>query len=106
MTESFDAERDRQLGDLLRHLLSADDDAGFAARVVARLDEQTTLRDQLARWARPGVAAAILAAVLAGYWLGVRGAAAPLGEPPAELAATDRPLNGDDLMGVMLGSTR
>lgn len=106
MSEPFDPGRDPELGDLLRRLLTEDDDAAFAARVMARLPDQTTLSDQLARWARPGVAAAILAAAFAGYWLGLRQDDAGATEPAAELAATDRPLDGDELMGVMLGSTR
>ncbi len=106
MSEPFDPGRDTELGDLLRRLLSQGDDEAFAARVMARLPDQASLMDQLARWARPGVAAAILIAALGGYWLGLRrdGGGAP--ETTAELAATDPPLDGDELMGVLLGSTR
>jgi hypothetical protein len=106
MAEPFDPGRDSELGDALRRLLTQPDDAGFAARVVARLPDRTSLRDQLARWARPGVAAAVLLAALGGYWLGLRQDDQLDPEPAPEFAATDRPLNGDELMEVMLGTTR
>jgi hypothetical protein len=106
MSEPIDPGRDPQLGEALRRTLTQADDVAFAARVVARLPDRATLRDQLARWARPGVAAAMLVAALGGYWLGLRQDDPGDPEPAPELAATDRPLNGDDLMEVMLGTTR
>lgn len=106
MSEPFDSGRDPELGDALRRLLTQQDDPAFAARVVARLPDRATLRDQLARWARPGVAAAVLLAALGGYWLGLRQEDQRDSEPAPELAATDRPLNGEELMEVMLGTTR
>jgi hypothetical protein len=106
MSDPFDAGRDAELGDALRRLLTQADDAAFAARVVARLPDRVSLRDQLARWARPGVAAAVLVAALGGYWLGLRQDDPGDAEPAPELAATDRPLDGEDLMEVMLGTTR
>jgi hypothetical protein len=106
MSEPFDAGPDPELGDALRHLLTPTDDAAFAGRVVARLADRVSLRDQLARWARPGVAAAVLLAAMGGYWLGLRQADAGGPEPSLELSATDRPLDGEDLMEVMLGTTR
>jgi hypothetical protein len=104
--ESFDVTRDPELADALRRVLSQSDDQAFAARVVARLPERATLWDQLARWARPGIAAAFLGGALLGYWLVLREPESDPREPAAELAATDRPLDEEELMGVILGSIR
>jgi hypothetical protein len=106
MSEPFDAGRDADLGRLLRRALTPGDDAAFAARIVARLPDRAGLRDELARWARPGVAAAVLLAALGGYWLGLRQAETADAEPAPELAATERPLSGDELLEVTLGLTR
>ena len=106
MSDPFDAGRDAGLGDVLRRMLTPGDDAAFASRVMTRLPDRVTLRDELARWARPGVAAALLVAALGGYWLGLGRDDTGETEPAPELAATDRPLDGDELMEVMLGPTR
>jgi hypothetical protein len=104
--EPFDVTRDPELADALRRVLSQPDDQAFAERVMARLPERPTLWDQLARWARPGIAAAFVGAALMGYWLILREAESDPTEPAAELAATDRPLDEEELMGVILGSIR
>ena len=63
----FDHRPDTVLGEELRRALDAGDAASFVARV-------------LARWARTGVAAAVLVALAAGYLVG-RASAAPAPRP-------------------------
>ena len=77
----FDHRHDPVLGEALRRALDPDDgDAGtsaFVARVLARAAEARAPSWDLvlARWARAGVAAAILVAVAAGYLVGRAGVA-------------------------------
>jgi hypothetical protein len=105
--ESFDSGPDPVLGPILRrHLDGAGDHAAFAARVRARLPQSANLWVVLARWARPGIAAAVLAAALLGYWLVLRDASVAGPEPGGELAATGRPLDSDALMSTVLGTNR
>jgi len=83
----FDHRPDSVLGEALRRALDPDDgDAGtsaFVARVLARVaDARPPSWDHvLARWARAGVAAAILVALAAGYLTGRAGVAAPAVRP-------------------------
>ncbi len=67
----FDSEPDRELGRLLRGYWDTPEHAGFVARVVARAQSQPVDNswDVLARWARPGLPAAAVVAVLLGIWL-------------------------------------
>jgi len=67
---SFDHRPDPELGALLRAALEPTDHAAFVARVMAVVErrEAPTL-DVLARWARVGIAAAVLAAIAAGFAL-------------------------------------
>jgi hypothetical protein len=79
----FDHRSDPVLGDALRRALEPDDDgAAFVSRVLARADElrAVTWHAVLARWARAGVAAAVLVALAAGYVVG-RAAVAPAPRP-------------------------
>jgi hypothetical protein len=106
-SDPFDSRPDPVLGSVLRrHLDGHGDHAAFADRVLAHLAERGTLWEVLARWTRPGIAAAVLAAALAGYWLVLQESRTPSAEPTAELAATDQPLDRDALMGVVLGTAR
>lgn len=69
----FDARRDAALGELLRKHLTGSDVLLFRERmrrVIADVSPASPW-DQLARWARPGLAAAGLAAAVLG-WLAVR----------------------------------
>lgn len=69
MTDNpFAGERDAALGALLREALEAPDHPAFAARVRSALPT-TGAWDLLARWARPGLVAAALVALVAGLWL-------------------------------------
>jgi hypothetical protein len=74
MTESrtpFDHRPDPQVGAALRRALATTDDAAFAARVLAAAARRgRSPVEVLAGWARPGIAAALLAALLAGYAVG------------------------------------
>lgn len=102
--ESFDHQPDPVIGGLLREHLSAHDDAAFALRMrrVARGEQERLAAsspewDQLARWLRPGLAAAaaVLAAALVGVGLS-EGVAAPMSltealgpaEAPVELLSS------------------
>lgn len=84
----FAHEPDPELGALLREALEADDAAGFAARVVARLrtEPQDSVFEALTRWSMPGLAAAaVLLATLGAWWS--RSPAEPLSTPAEQLVA-------------------
>ena len=104
--EPFGAGPDPALGAELKRLLDPGDDAGFAARGLSRLSQRRegSLWEVLAYWTRPGIAAAVVAASLLCYWEVLREAQARAPEPTTELAATDRELDRDALLGVVLGS--
>jgi hypothetical protein len=104
--EPFGAGPDPAIGSELRRLFDPGDDAGFTARVLSRLPQRrgNTLWEVLAYWTRPGIAAAVVAASLFCYWEVLREAQALTAEPATELAATDRNLDRDALMSVVLGS--
>lgn len=75
-TNPFDAERDAVLGDLLRRHLDPGGHEAFAAAVVAALPSRQpgSAWDLLARWARPGMAAAAAGLLLAvALWFARRG---------------------------------
>jgi hypothetical protein len=104
--DSFDSRPDPTLGKLLRdHLDAGGDHAAFAARVRERLLDPGTFWEVLARWARPSVAAAVLAAALAGYWLVLRNPP-ERPQPVGELAAMDVPVDRDAVLGAVLGVGR
>ncbi len=69
----FDVRPDAALGDLLRKHLTGSDVSLFRERMLRALADAhpATPWDQLARWARPGLIAAGLAAAVLG-WLAVR----------------------------------
>lgn len=73
-TSPFDHEPDRELGRALRAILASDDDAAFTERVlaVAPWPQQGAgdWWEVLGTWSRPGLAAAMLLAAAAGFWLG------------------------------------
>jgi hypothetical protein len=76
MSESrtpFDHRPDPIVGAALRDALSAPGDAAFVARVMAAAAQPLARSpvDVLAGWARPGIAAAALAAMAAGYIVGL-----------------------------------
>lgn len=83
----FDHRPDPTLGEALRRALDPGDGpegtAAFVARVLARATDvpMPSWDLVLARWARGGVAAAILIAVAAGYLVGRAGAVAPAARP-------------------------
>jgi len=82
--QPFDHRPDPVLGDALRRALDPSDggSAAFVARVLARVDEvrAASWDAVLARWARVGVAAAMLVALAAGYFVG-RATAPGAGRP-------------------------
>jgi len=67
----FDHERDPVLGEALRQALDPGDPDAFVARVSAAAgSRQPAYWDVLAGWARPGIAAAVAAAMAAGFLVG------------------------------------
>lgn len=69
----FDHRPDAELGGWLRDTLSDPDDAAFAERVMARVPAHLVREswyDILDEWARPGLAAAAVLVMLAGFGLG------------------------------------
>jgi len=64
---------DEVLGHLLRESLEAEDTRGFVARVrqAIQLERRDSAIEVLARWTRPGLAAAALVAMVAGLWMGI-----------------------------------
>ena len=74
----FEHRPDPELGALLRAALDPPrgDHAAFVARVVAAAERRDApTMDVLARWARVGIAAAVLAAIAAGFAVQRNGAA-------------------------------
>jgi hypothetical protein len=67
----FDHRPDPLVGEALRRLLTTTDDGAFAARVLAAAARPVarTSVDILAHWARPGIAAAVVAAMIGGLAL-------------------------------------
>ncbi|MSR06822.1 MAG: hypothetical protein EXR93_07145 [Gemmatimonadetes bacterium] len=69
----FDHRPDPELGDWLRGALSIPDEPAFVARVMAQVPAHMAREnwlDILGDWARPGLAAAAVLVMLAGFWLG------------------------------------
>ena len=105
----FDHRPDPVLGDLLRRALEPDDDgAAFVARVLARAENLRALtwHAVLARWARAGVAAAVLVALAAGYLVG-RAAAVPTTRPTVAdvlMAPPARPVEVEVVLASVIGN--
>ncbi len=81
--QPFDHRPDAVLGDALRRALDPGDARAFVARVLARAEGVRTGSWDvvLARWARAGVAAAVLIALAAGYLVGRAAAPGAGGRP-------------------------
>ena len=113
-TSPFDHEPDRELGHALRALLTAPDDAAFTRRVLGVTPwpqvGTTDWWEVLGSWSRPGLAAAVLLAALAGFWLGrSTNTPAQLGLEEALLprvtaAALDTVNTSPDMDGVLAAS--
>ncbi len=104
--DPFDSRPDPVLGARLRDCLDPADNAAFAARVRAKLPRGGGQWETLARWARPGIAAALMVAAALGYWVVLQEAQrAPAGEA-TEIATGDQPTSSDGLMSVVLGGAR
>jgi len=82
----FDHRPDLALGDALRRALDPGEEghAAFIARVLARAEQVRVLSWDavLARWARAGVAAALVVALAAGYFVGHATAGSPTAVRP------------------------
>lgn len=103
----FGAERDPLLGERLRAHLDPGPAAPFVGQVMARLGERRravydSSWDVLAGWARPGIAAALLLATMAGAALALLEARNSDTQSTVLAEAMER----DDLVGVVLGSAR
>lgn len=107
----FEHTPDPVLGDALRGALRppahAGDERDFVARVMARYDAALAAAtvptlEVLARWARPGIAAAVLAAVVGGFVLGRSiGMPAEPSDPASMEAAAIVPASGPGLAALM-----
>lgn len=97
----FDHERDAELGALLRAHLEAADHAAFAGRVRAALAAEVSAGpiDVLGAWLRPGVAAAAIIAIAAGWYIttGTRTEVAS-NNTPVEIFAGTATTGGTDFM--------
>ncbi|MDH4132637.1 MAG: hypothetical protein OEV95_12620 [Gemmatimonadota bacterium] len=103
--EPFGDQRDPRLDAALRELLDGQAHEAFVARLMGQVMPRVSAWDELARWARPGIAAAIMALALMGIWgaLQLERAAAP--SDVVEMAGLE-PLDSEGLVGVALGVTR
>lgn len=103
--EPFGEQRDPRLEAVLRECLDGGNHDAFVARVMGQVRPRVSAWDELAKWARPGIAAAIVALALMGFWgaLQLERAAAPT--DVVEMAALG-PIDSDGLIGVALGATR
>ena len=100
MTDNpFGHERDTELGALLRAHLEGDRHAEFAARVRTGLTAGTGTSpfDVLGAWMRPGIAAAALVALAAGWWLATGNRTEVASATPVEVFAAG---GGADVMLV------
>lgn len=89
LSNPFDPGRDEALGRLLASALDPGDHGRFAARVRAALPgtEADSPWEVLARWARPGIAAAVLLAASLAGWLALGRPGSPaVAEAPARSA--------------------
>jgi hypothetical protein len=105
----FDHRPDPRLGAALRHALDAGDDAAFVARVLARAAavRPGSWDTVLARWARLGLAAAMLVALAAGYAIGRTGLSPSAARPSvAETLLTRRapPPEVDVVLASVVGN--
>ena len=103
--QPFDHRPDPVLGEALRRALDPEggDSTAFVARVLARADALRAAIPGswdavLARWARVGVAAAVVIALAAGYLVGrnAAGAAAGPGRPSVADALLSRATQGPE----------
>jgi len=79
----FDHRPDPEVGAWLKDVLTVPDDRGFVVRVMARvpaLMPRESWWDILSTWARPGLAAAAVLLMLAGFQLGRWVTAAPVAD--------------------------
>ena len=74
---SFDHQRDDQLGAMLRDHLEAADHAGFVRQVLVGIQSTDSSWDVLSRWARPGIAAAIAFLTGVSLWFALNTSATP-----------------------------
>lgn len=63
-------QRDRSLGAALRAALTRPGEAEFVRHVLAQIEESGTWWEVLGRWVRPALAASLVLAAAAGFWLG------------------------------------
>lgn len=103
--ELFGSERDPLLAAALREHLDGTRHGAFVGRVMARVQPRASAWEELARWARPGIAAAIITLVMLGAWAALQLETKALPTEVAEAAELE-PLDSDALMGVALGAAR
>jgi len=103
--EPFGDQRDPRLEVVLRECLDGGNHEAFVARVMGQVRPRVSAWDELARWARPGIAAAIVTLVLMGFWGALQLERVVVPPDGVELAGLE-PIDSDGLVGVALGVTR
>jgi hypothetical protein len=106
INDPFDSRPDPVLGARLRDCLDAGNHAAFVARVRARLPRTAGQWETLARWARPGIAAALILAASLGYWVVLQETSTATASQATEVANADQPTDSDGLLAVVLGGAR
>ena len=104
-SEPFGGERDPRIAALLRDQLDGSTHEAFVARVMGKLERQMSAWEELARWARPGIAAAIIMLVMLSAWAALQLETTATPTEVAEAAELE-PLDSDALIGVALGTSR
>ena len=104
--DPFDSRPDPALGARLRECLDAGNHAAFVARVRARLPRSASQWETLARWARPGIAAALILAASIGYWVVLQETRTATASQATEVASGDQPTDSDGLLAAALGGAR
>lgn len=96
----FDHERDAELGAILRAHLDAGDHAAFAARVRQGLSAKVNVGpfEILSGWLRPGIAAAAIIAILAGWYITTGTRTEVASTTPVEIFAGTAGTGGTDFM--------
>jgi hypothetical protein len=96
----FDHERDAELGAILRAHLDAGDHAAFAAQVRQRLSARVNAGpfEILGGWLRPGIAAAAIIAIAAGWYITTGARTEVASTTPVEIFAGTTGAAGTDFM--------
>jgi hypothetical protein len=99
--EPFGDARDPRLAEALRDRLEAGGHDEFVSRVMGLVVTRVSPWEELARWARPGVAAAVLLLSAIGLWEALR--AEPEAAPADSAQVAGMEMDSDAIVGLALG---